>query len=112
MGNRHKLIPVMVVPPTVPVVLMLIDSENAGNEFISIAAHELRNPIQPILGLAEVVRNKSIDSEQKQMLDIITRNARKLKNLSDTILEVSRAEKNTLKLNPEKIAIVQLSEIY
>jgi two-component system sensor histidine kinase VicK len=85
----------------------VIESENAGNEFISIAAHELRNPIQPILGLAEVVRDKSMDSEQKQMLDIITRNARKLKSLSDNILEVSRAEMNTLKLSIEKIDIAQ-----
>lgn len=86
----------------------VIESENAGNEFISIAAHELRNPIQPILGLAEVVRDKSMDSEQKQMLDIITRNARKLRSLSDTILEVSRAEKNTLKLSIEELDIVKL----
>ena len=86
----------------------VIESENAGNEFISIAAHELRNPIQPILGLAEAVSNKSIDSEQKQMLDIITRNARKLKSLSDNILEVSRAEKNSLKLNPKNIDMIQL----
>jgi signal transduction histidine kinase len=86
----------------------VIESENAGNEFISIAAHELRNPIQPILGLAEVVRDKSMDSEQKQILDIITRNARKLKSLSDNILEVSRAEKNSLRLSIEEIDIVKL----
>lgn len=86
----------------------VIESANAGSEFISIAAHELRNPIQPILGLAEVVRDKAIDFEQKELLNIITRNARKLKSLSDNILEVSRAEKNSLQLNIEKININHL----
>ncbi|MGC1134648.1 MAG: HAMP domain-containing sensor histidine kinase [Nitrososphaeraceae archaeon] len=86
----------------------VIESANAGSEFISIAAHELRNPIQPILGLAEVLRDKAIDFEQKELLNIITRNARKLKNLSDNILEVSRAEKNSLQLNIEKININHL----
>lgn len=86
----------------------VIESADAGSEFISIAAHELRNPIQPILGLSEIVRDKAIDFEQKEMLNIITRNARKLKNLSDNILEVSRAEKNSLQLNIEKININHL----
>lgn len=84
----------------------VIESENAQNEFINIAAHELRNPIQPILGLAEIARDKSKDSEQKEILNVITRNAEKLKNLSDSILEVARAEKNILKL--ERVDIIQL----
>ncbi len=49
-----------------------------------------------------------MDSEQKQILDIITRNARKLKSLSDNILEVSRAEKNSLRLSIGEIDIIKL----
>ena len=44
----------------------VIESENAGNEFISIAAHELRNFIQPIVGLAEVVRDNPLTRNKKK----------------------------------------------
>ncbi len=50
-------------------------------EFINIAAHELRTPIQPILGLSEIVRDKIKDRDQMELLDIIIRNTKRLKNL-------------------------------
>jgi His Kinase A (phospho-acceptor) domain len=44
-------------------------------EFINIAAHELRTPIQPILGLTQVIRANSKDAKQRELLDITIRNA-------------------------------------
>src|SRR6266516_7927191 len=44
-------------------------------EFINIAAHELRTPIQPILALTEILRSQIKDDEQREFLDIIIRNA-------------------------------------
>ena len=43
-------------------------------DFINIAAHELRTPIQPILGLSQILRNKSKDSQFIYSLDIVIRN--------------------------------------
>jgi signal transduction histidine kinase len=51
-------------------------------EFINVAAHELRNPIQPILGLTDVVRRNEKDIKQKELLDIVARNARKIKAIN------------------------------
>ena len=48
-------------------------------EFINIAAHELRTPIQPILGLTQVIRSDSKDAKQCELLDITIRNAKRLK---------------------------------
>ena len=45
-------------------------------EFINIAAHELRTPIQPILGLTQIIRSAEKDSKQCELLDITIRNAR------------------------------------
>jgi two-component system, OmpR family, sensor histidine kinase VicK len=62
-------------------------SSTMQSEFINIAAHELRAPIQPILGLAQVLRDKEQqqdDREQKgtenndDLLSVIIRNARRL----------------------------------
>ena len=48
-------------------------------EFINVAAHELRNPIQPILGLSQILRSKKEDTDiQEKLLDVIIRNAKKV----------------------------------
>ena len=82
--------------------------DNMQKEFINIAAHELRTPIQPIMGLSEIVKNKTDDMEQKELLEIIIRNTKKLKNLAEDLLDVSKIESNTLTLNKEKFDINQL----
>jgi two-component system, OmpR family, sensor histidine kinase VicK len=70
-------------------------------EFINVASHELRTPIQPILGLSEVLHAKIKDTEQRQLLDTITRNAKRLQRLTDDILDVTKIESRSLKLNKE-----------
>jgi signal transduction histidine kinase len=50
-------------------------------DFINIAAHELRTPLQPILGFTEHLKNKINDKEQQGFLDIIDRNTKRLKKL-------------------------------
>src|ERR671912_1085151 len=64
----------------------------AQKEFINIAAHELRTPIQPILGLSEVLHNKIKDTKQTQLVDAIIRNAKRLQRLTEDILDVSKIE--------------------
>ena len=63
------------------------ESEKMKEEFINIAAHELRTPIQPIIGLVDNIYSNSKDEEQKEILEIIMRNANRLKRLTDNILE-------------------------
>jgi signal transduction histidine kinase len=74
----------------------------AQKEFINIAAHELRTPIQPILGLSEVLHDKIKDTKQMQLLDTIIRNAKRLQRLTEDILDVSKIESQSLKLNKER----------
>ena len=79
-------------------------------EFINIAAHELRTPIQPIIGLSEVLRYRKTEGQlqQNKILDVIIRNAKRLRNLSEDILDVTRIESNSLLLNKEKFDLNQL----
>ena len=71
-------------------------------EFINVAAHELRTPIQPILGLADILRSKELDGGQEaEYLDVIIRNAKRLQGLTEDILDVTRIESKLLDLNKE-----------
>jgi signal transduction histidine kinase len=77
-------------------------------EFINVAAHELRTPIQPIIGLVEMLRSKQDlqESERHQILDVLSRNAKRLQRLANDVLDVTRIESHTLKLNKEKINLI------
>ncbi|HZI71343.1 MAG TPA: ATP-binding protein, partial [Nitrososphaeraceae archaeon] len=88
-------------------------------EFINVAAHELRTPIQPILGLAEVLRSKKDegrreeDDKQKNdeellLLDTIIRNAKRLQRLTEDILDVTKIESQSLQLNKEQFNLREM----
>jgi signal transduction histidine kinase len=68
-------------------------------EFINIAAHELRTPLQPILGLSEILESQF--GERRDEIRVIARNARRLKRLTQDILDVSKIESGYLTLNIE-----------
>lgn len=70
-------------------------------EFIDIAAHELRTPLQPIIGITNVIRSKVTDSEQQKLLEIVIRNAKRLQRLVEDVLDVTRIEGHTLDIKKE-----------
>ena len=72
------------------------------------AAHELRTPLQPILVLAELLSQGIKNKEQIHQLNIISRNATKLKKLSDDILDITKIESNALSLNKEQFSLHEL----
>jgi signal transduction histidine kinase len=91
--------------------IKLESSEKAMKEFINVAAHELRTPLQPILGLSEMlysVRNNP--EEHTKLVEVIIRNAHKLENLAEDILDVTRIESGRLQLRIEKVDLHQLIE--
>jgi signal transduction histidine kinase len=97
----------------------LEQKDQLKDEFINIAAHELRAPIQPIIGLSEVIRSRRLrpissrDQEiagrkagsDEEFLDVIARNAKRLQALSENILDITKIESRTLKLKKEKFNI-------
>ena len=71
-------------------------------EFINVAAHELRTPIQPILGLSQIIQSNVMDENLRSHVKVIERNAKRLQGLTNDILDVTRIESHTLKLNKGK----------
>ena len=89
----------------------LENSENAMKEFINIAAHELRTPLQPILGLSEMLHDARNDPDyHRKLINVIVRNAHKLENLAENILDVTRIDSGRLQLSTQKIDLHDLVE--
>ena len=77
-------------------------------EFIATAAHELRTPIQPILGFSKLIKNKIKDRDLEEFIDIVIKNTNRLKNLAEDILDVTRIEGNKLVLKKKMVCIWDL----
>ena len=80
--------------------LMILDKMQ--QEFINVAAHELRTPIQPILSITQILRSRINDDQQQELLDIVIRNAKRLNRLSDEILDVTKLESQRFGLKKEQ----------
>ena len=78
-------------------------------EFINVAAHELRTPIQPVLSLSELLLSKKGDIEQyEELLESINRNGKRLQRLAENILDVTKIESQSLQLKKEKFILNDL----
>ena len=94
--------------------------EKMEKEFINMAAHEIRTPVQPLLGMTDILMSQFEEEEEeepqergkknkkeitvtKEEIEMIARNAKRLEWLTSDILEASRIESNTLKLNEKLI---------
>jgi signal transduction histidine kinase len=87
----------------------LKEMDKMKDEFINVAAHELRTPIQPIIGLSEVLRSRirnndsgnGTDAENQEYVDIILRNGQRLGKLVEDILDITKMESQSLELHKE-----------
>ena len=77
-------------------------------EFINIAAHELRTPVQPILGLSQVLIAEKKGGKYSELLLVINRNAERLQQLIEDILDVTKIESQSLHLRIQKFNLNHL----
>jgi signal transduction histidine kinase len=89
----------------------LKEIDKMKDEFINVAAHELRTPIQPIIGLSELLRSRirnniscnknGLNKEDQEFVDVILRNGRRLEKLIEDVLDVTKIESRSLQLKKE-----------
>ncbi|HEU0144647.1 MAG TPA: histidine kinase dimerization/phospho-acceptor domain-containing protein, partial [Nitrososphaera sp.] len=87
----------------------LKEMDKMKDEFINVAAHELRTPIQPIIGLSEVLRSRirnndsgnGTNAENQEYVDVILRNGQRLGKLVEDVLDVTKIESQSLELHKE-----------
>jgi signal transduction histidine kinase len=90
------------------------------DEFINVAAHELRTPIQPILTLSEFLLLRKVGgnrsnsavvmniAKEEELLDVIVRNSKRLRQIAEDILDVSKIESGSLVLKKEKFNLKEM----
>jgi two-component system, OmpR family, sensor histidine kinase VicK len=79
----------------------LKEHDKLQREFINIASHEMKTPTQAILGFSELL--EMYPERNPEIISSLKRNAIRLQQLTSNILEVSRIESQTLRLNKEKV---------
>jgi len=70
----------------------------AKSKFIATMSHEFRSPLNGVLGMAQLLRNTSLDEEQREDLDIILSSGNQLLTLVNDILDDAKAEAGKLEL--------------
>jgi signal transduction histidine kinase len=75
-------------------------------EFINIASHEMKTPTQAILGYSKLIQRHP--EKREVMMEAIARNATRLQRLTNDILDVTRIETQSLKLNIERVNLNEL----
>ncbi|HDH41064.1 MAG TPA: HAMP domain-containing protein [Candidatus Altiarchaeales archaeon] len=89
----------------------LAEADKLKDEFMNIAAHELKTPLVPIMGYLSMLRDGSLGEltkEEKDSLEIIFRNVNRLKKLIDDILDISKLESGAMKFNMKDVQIAEI----
>lgn len=74
------------------------------DEFLAVLSHELRSPLNPILGWAKLLRSGQLNEQRTQhALEVIERNAQVQAQLINDLLDVSRILQGKLSLNPNAV---------
>ena len=77
-------------------------------DFINLIAHELRTPLTPIIGLTEYVKERTTDVKHRELLNRVIKDAKKLSELNENIIDVTRFESKLFKLNKNKFSLNHL----
>ena len=87
---------------------------NKQREFVSLAAHELRSPILPILGTLELIEYEFEESDKteitlkKEYFERLIRNTKRLQRLASEILDVTKIDDQSLRLNKTDFNLKEL----
>jgi len=84
----------------------LKEADRHKDEFLAMLAHELRNPLAPILSAVQLMRLKPMpDPQLSRSRDVIERQLSHLTRLVDDLLDVARITRGRINLSPEPIEL-------
>ena len=73
-------------------------ADRAKSEFLAIVSHEIRTPINGVIGFAKLLHDTPLTPEQRTFADMITSSGHSLENLISDILDLSKIEAGKLEI--------------
>lgn len=92
--------------------LRLVEADRLKNQFLSTLSHELRTPMNAILGFSELLLRqfqRRQDTQLIEMVERIVRNGKNLMVMIEEMLDFARWKSNHLDLNPETFDLIELT---
>ena len=86
----------------------LLAADRQKDEFLGMLAHELRNPLAPIIYSVAALERQMPAPEAKRPLEIISRQARRMTRIVDDLLDVSRVTQGKISLKRERLDIASI----
>jgi signal transduction histidine kinase len=87
----------------------LAELERLKTDFIAITSHELRTPLGLILGHATFLRELAA-AQYGEQLDIIIRNATKLKEIVENLSDVDNIQTGAARVRRQKVSLAKIAE--
>ena len=87
---------------------ILIAKEELKNKFLSHLNHEIRNPLNNLLGFIEILEGSKLTYEQKEIIKVMTKTGNHLKVLLDDLADVSKIEKGIVDIKSVPFSLSQV----
>ena len=91
----------------------LKEADRMKDEFMNVAAHELKTPLVPIKGYLGIMEDDILsegDKDTKKIMEVISRNIKRLENLINDILDISKLESGGMKFSMERLDVGEVIE--
>ena len=87
-----------------------VKSERLKADLITNVSHDIKTPLTSIINYVDLIKREDIDNEKvRNYIDILDRKSSRLKNLTEDLLEASKASSGNVKLDMQKIDLVELA---
>jgi signal transduction histidine kinase/CheY-like chemotaxis protein len=88
----------------------LVKANAAKDEFLAGVSHEIRNPMNGVIGIAENFRTEHLDAESRRKFSLLRQCASHLSSLLEDILDFSKVQAGAIELDPKPFDLPELVE--
>ncbi len=88
----------------------LVKASAAKDEFLAGVSHEIRNPMNGVIGIAENFRTEGLDAESRRKFSLLRQCASHLSSLLEDILDFSKVQAGAIELDPKPFDLPELVE--